>query len=155
MAKAQSSTVDTPGMASNSSKKTLQPPKSTGKQTTLHGFFSKVSQTPTQKRVEARSTAPPTPLPSSEIGDDVSPTRPPVRQNGKEISGLRTPVTPAAEKNGMEMDVDLDLDSSGLRKVVRFVDYVDDRNVALLIIMSYRTRKARKNVFLRNVTSHY
>lgn len=92
----------------------------------------------------------PTPLPSSEIGDDMSPIRLPVRQNEKETGVLRTPETPLAEKDSMEMDVDLD--SSGMRKVARFVDYVNGRNVALSIIMSYRMRKARRNVFPRNVS---
>jgi hypothetical protein len=142
-------------MASKSSKSSSQPPRSTGKQTTLLGFFQKAptaSNTPTQKRVEARSTVPLTPLPSSEIGDDVSPIRLPVRQKEKGTGGLRTPETPLPEKDSMQMDVDLDVESSGARKVARFVDCIDGRNVALLTIMSYQTRKAKKNVFLRNVT---
>jgi hypothetical protein len=124
MAKANSSPVETPGMSSKSSKKSSQPPKSVGKQTTLFGFFSKSApsstqtSTPTQKRVDARSTLPLTPLPSSEVGDDVSPVRLPVRQNGKETGGLRTPVTPVIEKDGMEMDVDTANESTASRKVV-------------------------------------
>jgi hypothetical protein len=120
MAKANPSTIDTPGMSSKSAKKASQPPKSTGKQTTLFGFFSKTTTTPTaqksSKRVESRASLPLTPLPSSEIGDDASPVRPVVRSKDREpVGGLTTPVS---EKNGMEMDVDTAVGSTGSRKVV-------------------------------------
>ena len=87
MAKAKFSPTDTPRMSSKSSKKSSQPPKAVGKQTTLFGFFSKSSTpsnqttTPVQKRVESRANLPLTPLPSSELGDEVSPDRLPVRQH--------------------------------------------------------------------------
>lgn len=125
MAKANSSPIDTPGMSSKSSKRSSQPPKTLGKQTTLFGFFSKSAtpssqtNTPTQKRVEARSSLPLTPLPSSEVGDDVSPVRLPVRQNVKETGGLRTPVTPIVEKDGSEMEIDRVDENSASRKVLR------------------------------------
>jgi hypothetical protein len=105
---------------SSTSKKPLQSQKSTGKQTTLFGFFQKrpsVSEqtpTPASKRVEARSRIPLTPLPSSEVGEDVSPVR---NVRVKETGGLRTPVTPVAEKDGMAMDIDSGAESSGTRKV--------------------------------------
>jgi hypothetical protein len=107
-------------MSSKSAKKASQPPKSTGKQTTLFGFFSKTTTTPTaqksSKRVESRASLPLTPLPSSEIGDDASPVRPVVRSKDREpVGGLTTPVS---EKNGMEMDVDTAVGSTGSRKVV-------------------------------------
>jgi hypothetical protein len=120
MAKANSSPVETPGMSN--SKKPSQPVKSTGKQTTLFGFFSKrttpAEQTPTpaQKRVEARSGLP-TPFPSSEVGDEVSPIR---TVKPRESGGLRTPVTPLAEKGGMEMDIDSGAESINSKKVWPF-----------------------------------
>ena len=127
MAKSNSSPTGTPGMSSKPSKKSSQPPKSVGKQTTLFGFFSKSSTpstqiaTPTPKRVESRASFPLTPLPSSEVGDEVSPVRLPVRQEigeKKTVGGLRTPVTPTVnEKNGMEMEVDDVVGSTGSRKV--------------------------------------
>ena len=127
MAKANSSPIDTPGMSSKPSKKSSQPPKSVGKQTTLFGFFSKSSTpstqtaTPVPKRVESRANLPLTPLPSSEVGDEVSPVRLPVRRESGEketVGGLRTPVTPTVtEKNGTEMEVDDVVESTGSRKV--------------------------------------
>ena len=122
MAKANPSPIDTPGMSSKPAKKTSQPPKSTGKQTTLFGFFSKTTTTPTTqattKRVESRASLPLTPLPSSEIGDDASPVRPIARPQEKEtVGGLTTPVS---EKNGMEMDVDTVVGSTGSRQVVTY-----------------------------------
>jgi len=124
MAKANSSTIDTPGMSSKPAKKASQPPKSTGKQTTLFGFFSKTTTTPTPKtntkRVESRASLPLTPLPSSEIGDDASPVRAVVRRQEKEpVGGLTTPVS---EKNGMDMDVDTAPGSTGSRKVMYLWD---------------------------------
>ena len=127
MAKANSSPTDTPGMSSKSSKKSSQPPKPVGKQTTLFGFFSKSSPstqttTPVQKRVESRANLPLTPLPSSELGDEVSPDRLPVRRGSSDkgtVGGLRTPVTPTVnKKNGTEMEIDPALESSGSRKVI-------------------------------------
>jgi hypothetical protein len=118
MAKANASAIETP-MPSKSSKKPAQPPKSTGKQTTLFGFFSRAGaapNTPAPKRVEARPTLPPTPLASSEIEDDGSPIRVPVQKSGTE-NGLRTPVTPMPKAMPMEMDVDDDMGSSGSRTV--------------------------------------
>jgi hypothetical protein len=130
MAKASSSTISTPGMSTKTSKPSSQPPKSTGKQTTLFGFFSKKtatstpSATPSQTRVEARSTIPLTPLPSSEVGDDDSPTRIPGKQKKvKETAALRTPVTPVArvpEKNDSEMDIDSEPGSTNSRKVYHY-----------------------------------
>ena len=134
MAKASSSPTNTPGMSSKPSKKSSQPPKSVGKQTTLFGFFSKSSApstqtvTPVPKRVESRPSLPLTPLPSSEVGDEVSPVRLPVRResDGKEIvGGLRTPVTPTVnEKNVREMEVDDVVESTGSRKVTTSVSHV-------------------------------
>jgi hypothetical protein len=126
MAKANSSPIDTPGMSSKPSKKSSQPPKSAGKQTTLFGFFSKSSTpstqtvTPVTKRVESHASLPLTPLPSSEVGDELSPIRLSLRRESGETGtgvGLRTPVTPTVnEKNGTEMEVD-DFVESGSRKV--------------------------------------
>ena len=115
MAKANSP-VGTPG----TSKKPSQP-KSTGKQTTLFGFFSKApaaaqTSTPSQKRVESRSL-PLTPLASSELGEEETPVKSVARKNGKGAGGLRTPVTPTVEKTGDEMDVDSAPSSVGSRKV--------------------------------------
>jgi hypothetical protein len=115
MAKANSP-VETPGMSRKASQ-----PKSTGKQTTLFGFFSKApsatsASTPSQKRVEARSL-PLTPLASSEIGEEETPIKLVTRRNGKGSNGLRTPVTPDVEKTGNEMDVDSATGSVGSRKV--------------------------------------
>ena len=114
-------------MSSKPSKKSSQPPKSVGKQTTLFGFFSKSSApatqtaTPVPKRVESRANLPLTPLPSSEVGDEISPVRLPVRRESSEketVVGLRTPVTPTVnEKNGTEMEVDDVFGSTGSRKV--------------------------------------
>jgi hypothetical protein len=106
-------------------KASSQTTKSTGKQTTLFGFFSKrttssdVTPTPTQKRVEARSKLPLTPLPSSELGEESSPIRSTVQV--KENGGLRTPVTPIAEKDGMEMDIDSGAESTNSRNVGLFI----------------------------------
>lgn len=127
MAKANPSTIDTPGMSSKSAKKASQPPKSTGKQTTLFGFFSKTTTTPTpqttKKRVDSRASLPLTPLPSSDIGDDASPVRP-VRSRDKEpVGGLTTPVS---EKNGMEMDVDTAVGSTGSRQATLFLEFEAD-----------------------------
>ena len=77
--------------------------------------------TPAPKRVESRTSLPLTPLPSSEVGDEVSPIRLPVRRESGEtgtVGGLRTPVTPTVnEKNGTEMEVDDIVESTGSRKV--------------------------------------
>jgi hypothetical protein len=120
MAKANSTRMETPVMSSKLSKKPSQQPKSVGRQTTLFGFFSKSStqtSTPVQKRVEARSMLPLTPLPSSEVDDDMSPIRLPVRQNEKETGGLMTPVTPAVDKNATEMEIDIGIEDTGSRNV--------------------------------------
>ena len=130
MAKANSSSIGTPEMSSKSSKKSsAQPPKSAGRQTTLLGFFSKSTtttpsqtNTPSQRRVE-RASLPLTPLPSSEVGDDVSPVRLPVRQETElQTGGLRTPVSLVTfDKIGSEMDIDTDvIESAGSRKVDNF-----------------------------------
>lgn len=119
MAKANNPTIDTPGMASQSSKKPSQPPKPIGKQTTLLGFFSKTTSTPTPKRVDAHSNAPLTPLPTSEIGEDDSPIRIPGRQSHKENGGLRTPETPVVERETTQMDIDEPLEPIGSRKVFK------------------------------------
>ena len=115
MAKANSSTIETTGMATKS-KKPVQTPKSTGKQTTLLGFFTRTptGQTP---RVEARSSLPLTPLPSSEAGDDVSPVRITAKPKENATVGLRTPETPVAEKNSEKMDIDSPVEIDGSRRV--------------------------------------
>lgn len=100
-------------------------PKSTGKQTTLFGFFSKApatattqTSTPSQKRVKARNL-PLTPLASSEVGEEETPVKrsAAARKNGKGAGGLRTPVTPDVEKTGDEMDIDSAAGSVDSRKV--------------------------------------
>jgi len=127
MAKASPSTIETPGMSSNttsSAKKSSISAKPPGKQTTLFGFFSKANGTPNQtpaktseKRVEARPKVPLTPLPSSEIGNEESPIRLPSARKAMGIGGLRTPETPVAERHGNEMDVESQTGSAGSRKV--------------------------------------
>jgi hypothetical protein len=152
MAKAHSSPVETPGMPS-SSKKPSQNVKSTGKQTTLFGFFSKrttpAEQTPTpsQKRVDSRSSLP-TPLPSSEVGDEASPIR---AVKPRESRGLRTPVTPVPEKDGTEMDIDSGAESINSRKVWPFEAMLTFRNDALLITMKSQRMKKLSSTLPRNV----
>jgi len=131
------------------------PPKSTGKQTTLLGFFSKApgvaqASTPRQKRDEARPL-PLTPLASSEFGEEETPVKSTARRNKKESTGYETPVTPDIAKNSDQMDVDSATGSLGSRKVSPRLKYPDFRNGVSLTMLSRQTTVTR-NKHLRKVS---
>jgi hypothetical protein len=108
----------TPGM---SSKQKPAPPKSSGKQTSLLGFFTKKAPVSTpsrdEKRVEARAAVPLTPAPSSDVGEESSPVRMPRQKSVASVGGLRTPETPVVEKEKVKPV----LTDSGARRVLHYV----------------------------------